>query len=58
MGTKMGRPTDNPKTEYLRIRITKDQKELLSKLSEVLNISKTDVVILGLKKVEEELNKK
>lgn len=48
---KMGRPTDNPKTIQTRIRMTKDESEMLNKCSDELGITKTEVIIKGIKLV-------
>lgn len=57
MGTKMGRPTDNPATNQLRIRLSDKDLEMLNECSEVLELTKSDVVRLGIKKVFEGIQK-
>ncbi len=45
---KMGRPTENPRTEQYRIRLTKEEVELLAECSEKSGKSKADVLRAGL----------
>lgn len=58
MSPRTGRPTDNPKTEQIKIRATKEDKALLEECCEKLNKTQYDVVMNGIKKVKEELDKK
>lgn len=57
---KMGRPTKNPKNIQTRIRMTEEQAKKLEFCSKEKNITKTDVIILGIEKVYQEIlsNKK
>ena len=57
MVKKMGRPTTDPKKNQTRIRMTDTELEKLNYCSEVLGISKTEVINLGVNKVYEELKK-
>lgn len=57
MGTKMGRPTNNPRNIQTRIRMNEDEAKMLNECASKLNITKTDVVIMGIKKVYAEINK-
>lgn len=52
---KMGRPTENPKTERIGIRITKRDLEILEYCSNILGVSRADVIAKGIRKVYEEL---
>lgn len=54
---KMGRPTDNPKTEEIKIRATKDDKLLLKKCCEKLKTTQYEVVMSGIKKIYDETYK-
>ena len=49
--------SDNPRDINTRIRMTKDESKMLQECSDKLGISKTDVVIKGIKKVHDELEK-
>lgn len=57
MSPRTGRPTDNPKTERLEIRLTKDEARLLSECAEKLHISKTQVINMGVQLVKDKLDK-
>lgn len=58
MAKKMGRPTDNPAKNQLRIRLTDDELAKLEECSSRLGINKSDVVRLGIDRVFEECTKK
>ena len=51
MNAKMGRPTNNPRIVQTRIRMSVDEAQMLNECAEKLNITKTEVVIMGIKKV-------
>lgn len=55
MVKKMGRPTENPKCNNTRIRMTDDEVEMLKICCQRTGLSKSDVIRLGLKKVYEEI---
>lgn len=57
MVKKMGRPTDNPKIHQTRIRMSDEELQKLNYCSEILEISKTDVINMGIDKVYEEIKK-
>lgn len=58
MSPRTGRPkSDNPKSDRLEIRMTKEESERLIKCSKELGISRTDVLMKGLSLVESELKK-
>ncbi len=52
---KMGRPTDNPKTNAYRIRMTDDDLERLNTCCQKTGMSKADIFRLGLYKVYKEV---
>lgn len=54
---KIGRPTTDPKIKSTRIRLTEEQDKKLTECSEVLNISRTEVLIKGLDTVYQEIKK-
>ncbi|WP_308575905.1 hypothetical protein [uncultured Fusobacterium sp.] len=54
---KMGRPTENPKNIQMRIRMSEEDNNKLEICSQKLNISKSDVVRLGIEKVYQEIKK-
>jgi hypothetical protein len=53
----MGRPTSNPRTVSLHLRISEKEAELIKECSDVLKIPKTDVIIRGVQKVYKEAKK-
>lgn len=55
MSPRTGRPTNNPKTEQIKIRATKEDKALLEECCEKLNKTQYDVVMNGIKKVHDEI---
>lgn len=58
MSPRTGRPKiDNPKSEQIKIRATKEDKELLEKCCKELNKTQYDVVMTGIRKVYEEKKK-
>lgn len=58
MATKAGRPySDNPRTVQTRIRMTKEEAEMLNFCAETLGRTKTDIVITGIRKVYADIKK-
>ena len=58
MSPRTGRPKiDNPKSEQIKIRATKQDKDLLDKCCKMLNKTQYDVVMNGIKKVYAEAKK-
>lgn len=57
MSPRTGRPTDNPKTEEIKIRATKEDKALLKECCNRLKQTQYDVVMTGIKKVYAETEK-
>lgn len=57
MCAKMGRPTQNPKDEQIKIRATKDDKQLLEKCCELSGSTQYDVIMKGIKMVYENIKK-
>ena len=53
----MGRPTDNPKTGSLNVRLDEESKIILEEYSKEMNISRTEAARIGIKKLREELYK-
>ncbi|WP_187106701.1 hypothetical protein [Fusobacterium mortiferum] len=51
MNAKMGRPTTNPRKIRLEIRLNEDENQMLKECVKKLNLTKTDVLIEGLKEV-------
>lgn len=57
MSPRTGRPTKNPKTEEIKIRATKEDKELLKKCCIELNQTQYDVVMDGIRRVYADIKK-
>lgn len=57
MSPRTGRPTSNPKTEEIKIRATKEDKELLRECCNRLNQTQYEIVMNGIKKVYAETEK-
>ena len=57
MSPRTGRPTKNPKTEEIKVRATKQDKEILKECCESLNQTRYEVVMSGIKKVYAEIKK-
>lgn len=58
MSPRTGRPkSDNPKSEQIKIRATKQDKELLEDCCKILNQTQYDVVMNGIKKIYAEAKK-
>ena len=58
MCAKMGRPTENPKTEQIKIRATIDDKELLEECCNLLGMTQYEVVMKGIQMVYESTKNK
>lgn len=52
-----GRPTNNPKNDVIKIRATKQDRELLTECCEKLNQTQYEVVMNGIKMVYEKIEK-
>ena len=57
MSPRTGRPTSNPKTEEIKIRATKEDKELLTECCNALEQTQYEVVMNGIRKVHAEIKK-
>lgn len=54
---KIGRPTDNPKNIQTRIRMTQEESDMLEECSLFFGITKTEVIIRGIKEVYSKIKK-
>lgn len=52
---KIGRPTDNPKTEKITVRLDEDAKDILNKYCNQEKISRVEGIRRGVKKLKEDL---
>lgn len=57
MSPRTGRPTTNPKTEEIKVRATKEDKELLKKCCIELNQTQYDIVMDGIRRVYADIKK-
>ena len=58
MSPKTGRPPkENPRNISLNIRITKDEASLIQDCADKLKTTRTDVIIEGVRMVEEKIKK-
>lgn len=53
----MGRPTNNPKNEELKVRISQEEKDKLEYCMKNTNKNKSEIVREGIDKVYKELKK-
>ena len=53
----MGRPSVNPRTNDLRVRLSDAEEEMLQKVIKQTGRSKTEIVVKGISMVYKELNK-
>lgn len=51
---KMGRPTDNPKSESLHIRLDAETSRILDEYCEDNDVSRTEAVRHGIRKLKED----
>ena len=58
MSPKTGRPTSNKRTKRLEIRTAPDEAQLLQECADELQVSKTEVIVKGIRLVKAELEKK
>ncbi len=54
---KIGRPTKNPKNNQLRIRLSDSELDKLETCANILKLSKSDVIRLGVEKIYLEYKK-
>lgn len=52
---KIGRPTTNPRTESMSLRLSKKEKELITEVANKMNISRVDVIVKGVELLDDSL---
>ena len=52
---KMGRPTTNPRTGQINVRLSDKELALLNECAERMGTTRTDVIARGIEKVHREL---
>ena len=59
MSPRTGRPhKENPRNVNLNIRVTRDEAQMIQDCADKLNTTRTEVIIQGVKMVQDELDKK
>lgn len=58
MSPKMGRPTNNPKKEEIKVRATKEDREKLLYCCKKTGLTQYEIVMIGIDKVYKELKEK
>lgn len=58
MSPRTGRPTSNKKTERLEIRLTQDERALLQECADRMGVTKTEVIVEGVRRVKAGLDEK
>lgn len=53
---KMGRPTDNPRTQKIGIRLSEKELAMLNECAERLRTARANVIVMGIERVRQELN--
>ena len=57
MAPKMGRPTDNPKTFQVVVKLDEDSQQILLDFCEKRHVSRSEAVRIAIAKLMEELQK-
>ena len=59
MSPRTGRPhKENPRNVNLNIRVTKDEAQMIQDCADKLGTTRTEVIVKGVKMVQDELEKK
>ena len=59
MSTKLGRPkSKNTRNKSLNLRLKQEELDLIQECSEKLNLTRTDTIMEGTKRIKVDLNKK
>lgn len=51
----MGRPTENPRTEKIGVRLSERELAMLNECAERLGTTRANVIVMGVEKVHREL---
>lgn len=57
MASRMGRPTNNPRTISLNIRLSEKEAQLLQDCADKLNTSRVNVIVKGIELVKSKIDK-
>lgn len=55
--SKIGRPTTNPRTEQISVRLSKKEIEMLGICAKMLNTTRANVLVFGVEMIFRQLNK-
>ena len=55
---KLGRPTDNPKSLPIHVRLDKECTEILEKYCSIYQLSRAEAIRTGIKKLDDDLKQK
>ena len=58
MSPRMGRPTENPKRDVIKVRATKEDRKKLLYCCKTTGMTQYEVVMQGIEKVYQELKEK
>ncbi len=58
MSPRIGRPTDNPKSTPIHVRLDKESEEILNRYCEQEGVSKMEAARRGIKKLRSDLKEK
>ena len=58
LSPRTGRPTDNPKNQGYRLRMTEDEFKMLDFCCKTLNMTKADVIRQGIKEMYQKAQEK
>ena len=53
---KMGRPTENPRTEKIGFRLSKQEVEDIQKCADILQTQRVNAIVEGINLLKEKLN--
>lgn len=57
MSPRTGRPTDNPKSERITIRLDEESKDILHAYCDQIGVDKAEAVRRGIKKLKSDITK-
>ena len=55
MSKKMGRPTDNPKTERINVRLDAKCSDIINRYISKYNVSKAEAIRRGVERLDDDL---
>ena len=57
MSPRTGRPTDNPKSERITVRLDKDSSKILEEYCNQVSVERAEAIRRGIKKLESDTKK-